>query len=43
MNDEGYKNKQEKECEKKNYDAPQFFRHDPLKSVSTAIYYYYYY
>jgi hypothetical protein len=32
----------EKENEKKEYEAPQFFRHDPLKSVSTTIYYYTY-
>jgi hypothetical protein len=28
---------------KKTYEAPMFFKHDPLESVATAYYYYYYY
>lgn len=42
MNDQKDKSTEEKEDLKKKYDAPKIFRHDPLKSVSTIIYYYYY-
>ena len=28
---------------KKNYEAPRFFKHNPLETVSASYYYYYYY
>ena len=42
MNDEIKKNSKEDSVEKKTYETPEFIHHDPLKSVSTTVYYYVY-
>ena len=43
MKDTNEKNIKTGDKKKKDYESPKIIHHDPLKSVSTTVYYYTYY